>query len=570
MNPTTATPWPPGGARPHPDRPAVPHAPAGAGRAAVRRAPRPRAPRRRCCSGSRRCCGACAVKPRPRTLRRDRRGRPPADAPRGGGWTGGVDARGHRAVQHMIRLHPRYVEGFTPAVAAMLGIGLAWAADVGKRTAPRCAWRSSWRRSRSSSTTPSACCTGGPRSGGSRSPERSARSRARCSHACPDPLENPLAAGAAGVIALALVAVLAIPLRADFTAIADRVSDAGLVGELPGAQQHPLSAYLLAHQDGARYEVAAESATAVGSLIVQDARPIVVLTTYDARVFTSIAKLKRLIAKGEVRYAFLNTFCTGVAQALNPACSEPARWVRAHGTDVSLQAGLPQGACCTCCPGRRRERQPRKERSLNETSLDVLADARAAGRIALDTEFMGEGRYRTLLCLIQLAIPDGRGRASASSSRPARRGPRRRTAGGHPRRPGGPGRRARRAPGHRARAQALRHRGAQRIRHAGRGRASRGWARSPPMTRCSPRSSACAWPRARASRAGTRARSHPSSSPTRARTSCTCSSWRRSWSAACPRSAAWSGRARSASRSSAPATSATPTRSSRACRASAA
>src|SRR5262249_34354315 len=32
---------------------------------------------------------------------------------------------------HMERLHPRYVEGFTPAVAAMLGIGLAWA------TAPR-------------------------------------------------------------------------------------------------------------------------------------------------------------------------------------------------------------------------------------------------------------------------------------------------------------------------------------------------------------------------------------------------------------------------------------------------
>jgi ribonuclease D len=36
----------------------------------------------------------------------------------------------------------------------------------------------------------------------------------------------------------------------------------------------------------------------------------------------------------------------------------------------------------------------------------LLEGARAAGRIALDTEFMGEGRYRTLLCLIQLAIPD--------------------------------------------------------------------------------------------------------------------------------------------------------------------
>ena len=28
---------------------------------------------------------------------------------------------------HMARLHPRYVEGFVPAVAAMLGIGAAWA-----------------------------------------------------------------------------------------------------------------------------------------------------------------------------------------------------------------------------------------------------------------------------------------------------------------------------------------------------------------------------------------------------------------------------------------------------------
>lgn len=32
--------------------------------------------------------------------------------------------------------------------------------------------------------------------------------------------------------------------------------------------------------------------------------------------------------------------------------------------------------------------------------------ASAAGRIALDTEFMGEGRYRTLLCLVQLAVPE--------------------------------------------------------------------------------------------------------------------------------------------------------------------
>ena len=37
---------------------------------------------------------------------------------------------------------------------------------------------------------------------------------------------------------------------------------------------------------------------------------------------------------------------------------------------------------------------------------EIAAGARAAQIFALDTEFMGEGRYRTLLCLIQLAIPD--------------------------------------------------------------------------------------------------------------------------------------------------------------------
>jgi ribonuclease D len=36
--------------------------------------------------------------------------------------------------------------------------------------------------------------------------------------------------------------------------------------------------------------------------------------------------------------------------------------------------------------------------------MTVAELARAAGRIALDTEFMGEGRYRTLLCLVQLAV----------------------------------------------------------------------------------------------------------------------------------------------------------------------
>jgi ribonuclease D len=42
--------------------------------------------------------------------------------------------------------------------------------------------------------------------------------------------------------------------------------------------------------------------------------------------------------------------------------------------------------------------------------LDQIAElARASGRLALDTEFMGEGRYRTLLCVVQLAVEHASG-----------------------------------------------------------------------------------------------------------------------------------------------------------------
>jgi ribonuclease D len=44
-----------------------------------------------------------------------------------------------------------------------------------------------------------------------------------------------------------------------------------------------------------------------------------------------------------------------------------------------------------------------------ELDQALVAEARAAGRLGIDTEFVGEGRYRTLLCLIQLAVPHGDG-----------------------------------------------------------------------------------------------------------------------------------------------------------------
>jgi 4-amino-4-deoxy-L-arabinose transferase-like glycosyltransferase len=239
----------------------------------------------------------------------------------------------------MARLHPRYVEGFTPAVAAMLGIGLAWAASARGRM--QLAFLvgtlivTVYYSERLLYGHPGEWWIGLIGALGAITFALVARIPGV------DSLPRRLLAPA-GVIALSLIAVLAVPLTADLTAIENHVTDAGYVGALPSEQQRLVSAYLRAHQGSAYYEVAAESATSIGSLIVQDARPVLVLTSYGARVFTPVAQLQRLIAEGKVRYAFLNTYCSHHGAALNPACSAPARWVRAHGIDVSRQAGLHQ------------------------------------------------------------------------------------------------------------------------------------------------------------------------------------------------------------------------------------
>ena len=262
----------------------------------------------------------------------------------------------------MARLHPRYVEGFLPAVAALLGIGVAWA-SCGRGRARLIAlvvalaavvyyverllygrtgvWWITLATALAAvalailaRVSPGATPATRPVDGDGRS-GRDRRAR--------------LFSGA--TIALALASVLALPLSADVTAIDNHVTDAGYVGALPTEELQLLSAYLRAHQGHARYEVAAESATQIGALIVKDVRPVVILTTYNARVFTTVPSLERLIARGEVRYAFLNSHCGHRGTALNPACSAPARWVRAHGTDVSRQAGLGRGKVLWLLPG---------------------------------------------------------------------------------------------------------------------------------------------------------------------------------------------------------------------------
>ena len=257
---------------------------------------------------------------------------------------------GYVLFSHMARLHPRYVEGFVPAVVAFLGVGMAWACAPRGRlrlaalaVAMAVTVYYSERLMYGFTATVwivLACALG------ALALALAGRAATRRGSGWRWPL-------GAGTLTLALAAVLAVGLGADITSIENKVSDAGFVGQLPGGEQAALVAYVDAHNHGARYQIAAESATQIGSLIVQEAKPVVILTTYDARVYTSVAKLQHLIAEGKVRYALLTTTCGHKASSVNAACSAPVLWIRAHGTDVSRQANMPRGGVLWLLPGAR-------------------------------------------------------------------------------------------------------------------------------------------------------------------------------------------------------------------------
>jgi ribonuclease D len=46
---------------------------------------------------------------------------------------------------------------------------------------------------------------------------------------------------------------------------------------------------------------------------------------------------------------------------------------------------------------------------MPRSTAELAERARSAGRLGIDTEFMGEGRYQPLLCLVQVALDDGEG-----------------------------------------------------------------------------------------------------------------------------------------------------------------
>jgi 4-amino-4-deoxy-L-arabinose transferase-like glycosyltransferase len=178
----------------------------------------------------------------------------------------------------------RYLEAFTPSVAAALGIGLT--ATVGVVARAR-----GWGRA----------STG-----------------------------LAVAVLAAGLLSFPLVTALHLARAGS--------EDSQTLGAFPSGQVRAVSRYLRAHQRGARYELASADTIIAGPIIARDGRPVLMLTSWLGRPFTSASTLERLVRRGEVRYLLLAE--TACASPTAPSCSPAAQWALGNSTDVSRDAGL--------------------------------------------------------------------------------------------------------------------------------------------------------------------------------------------------------------------------------------
>jgi 4-amino-4-deoxy-L-arabinose transferase-like glycosyltransferase len=189
------------------------------------------------------------------------------------------------SIQGWVRV--RYLEAFSPAVAAVIGVGLTYLVGTVAR-------RRGW---------------------------------------------SPARRGVA--VALAAAAILAVPLVGSAQIARSGARDSQTLGAMPAAQVESLHRYLAAHQNGVRYELAASRTTIAAPLIVRDGRPVLMLTSWMGRPLGSAADFAAKVRAGQVRHLLLDE--TGCAVHAAASCSPAARWGIAHGTDVSRAAGLGPG-----------------------------------------------------------------------------------------------------------------------------------------------------------------------------------------------------------------------------------
>jgi 4-amino-4-deoxy-L-arabinose transferase-like glycosyltransferase len=242
------------------------------------------------------------------------------------------------------RVHPRYLEAFTPSIAIVLGASFVVLARRAREPAQR--YLLALALALLVCVVESAAGTGTITRAGiyavalfavavcvgavsiiSRSGRQARRLPAWCT---PSALATAL-------LAVLLVVVL---LDDDVRSIADNSTVQAAEVTLSPTLVDPLSNYLLSHEDGARYEVAVSAPELAAPLIIRGLRPVLLLTSINSKPLVTLSELRADAARGAVRYVFIHGSCPSAQDTNLPACSRAAIWVRAHARDITPVLGL--------------------------------------------------------------------------------------------------------------------------------------------------------------------------------------------------------------------------------------
>jgi 4-amino-4-deoxy-L-arabinose transferase-like glycosyltransferase len=239
------------------------------------------------------------------------------------------------------RLHLRYLEAFTPAIAGVLGIALV---ALARRARARVAAAAALVGAVAASAVYASGLGGGEPWRGLAVVAGAATAAATILLAVVHRRSLRVThATAAALVVVALVAVLAVPFGESLAIVAHHRSDSGRPGYLPPAEVAHLSAYLQRHARKATWEFATPTAATAGPLIVADGRPVLVLEKVNHKPLVALKTLKRAVHRGEVRYALMGRPCRRHKSGKSFSRIPTRRWVCTTGTDVSAKAGVHRG-----------------------------------------------------------------------------------------------------------------------------------------------------------------------------------------------------------------------------------
>jgi hypothetical protein len=137
-----------------------------------------------------------------------------------------------------------------------------------------------------------------------------------------------------------MAALLAFPVVRDVLLIRDHSGAQAAEVTLSPAIVSRIETYLHTHKGGTRYELAATSATIAAPFIVDDAQPVLLLTTVNAQPLVTKAQLQHDVATGQVRYEVNHGGCTVATFSIRAQCTPAMQWVRASSRDITRQTGL--------------------------------------------------------------------------------------------------------------------------------------------------------------------------------------------------------------------------------------